>query len=158
MPCEMCGKTAERLIQIKLEGSILQVCSNCSKYGNQFQRPRFKRRKSIKIDENENIVIVDNFSKIIETARQNKGIKQEDFAKQIKEKESLIHNIETGHIKPSISLAKKIGKALGVNLLDEIKEEKLNFDSDFNRENKRKANSQSGALTIGDILKNKLKK
>ncbi len=156
MPCEMCGKITEKLTQVKVEGTTLRVCPECSKFGQQVRRTSY-RKSTYKRQESE-IVIVSNYSEKIEKARQGKGIKQEDFAKQLNEKESLIHKIETGHIKPSIALAKKLGRALGIELTKELTSEdtQLNKEESTDAKNdKRKQGNRrdSGVLTIADIIK-----
>lgn len=155
MPCEMCGKESERYLKVSLEGSMLSVCFNCSKYGKKINAPkrRFKSNKPLVQEGETELVLVPNFHEIIEKARQNKNIKQEDFAKQLNEKESLIHQIETGHINPSNSLAKKIEKHLGIKILEEI-EENLDIEEKLPKQD----NLSSDTLTIGDLIKSKMKK
>ncbi len=153
MPCEMCGKTTERLININVEGSILKVCSDCLKYGKRVIQPRTRMQFSRPRIESE-IIVVSNYSEKIERARQSRGIKQEEFAKQLKEKESLIHKIETGHLKPDIELAKKIGRALGINLIKELNENIENSENN-NEERSVSKKMNSGVLTIADIIKQK---
>ena len=158
MPCEMCGKDSERLVKVLVEGTMLNVCGNCAKYGKQIRKPnlsrgRFRRREEQRNEEN----IVTGYNIKIEKARQAKGIKQEDFAKQLNEKESLIHNIETGHMKPSIALAKKIGRALGIELIEEITEDSEQTKNEFSKNKTTSKPRSSGVLTIADIIKFKTK-
>jgi len=158
MPCEMCGKDSERLVKVSIEGTMLNVCGNCSRYGKQIRKPNFlrgkyRRREETKTEEN----VVAGYNIKIEKARQAKGIKQEDFAKQLNEKESLIHNIETGHMKPNIALAKKIGRALGIELIEEITEENIQIKKEFSKNKTTSKPKNSGVLTIADIIKFKTK-
>lgn len=156
MPCEMCGKDSERLTNVSVEGTTLSVCPNCTKYGTRprvnFSRGNYRRPTRPSIPRTEES-IVSGYHIKIEKARQAKGIKQEDFAKQLNEKESLIHNIETGHMKPSISLAKKIGRALGINIVEEITEESLHVKKEFFKNKTTSEPKNNGVLTIADIIK-----
>jgi len=51
--------------------------------------------------------------------RRRKGLRQSDLAKKVGVFQSEISEIETGERKPSVYLAKRIAKALGVSL-DEL--------------------------------------
>jgi len=51
--------------------------------------------------------------------RRRKGLRQSDLAKKVGIFQSEISEIETGERKPSVYLAKRIAKALGVSL-DEL--------------------------------------
>ena len=54
----------------------------------------------------------------IRNKRDELGLKQEDFAKMLNEKESIIHKLETGEFKPSLKLAKKLEKKFGLKLIE----------------------------------------
>jgi len=69
-------------------------------------------------------------------------LKQEEFAKKLNEKESLIQKIESGHFEPSIGLAKKIGRFLKIKLVEEYEEV-----------HEKQVRSKTGSFTIGDIIK-----
>ena len=55
-------------------------------------------------------LVVGDFATRVRKAREKLGLKQEDFAKKIKEKESIVHKLETGEFKPNLDLAKKLEK------------------------------------------------
>ena len=67
--------------------------------------------------------IVDDFAEKIRIKREKLGLKQEDFAKSISEKESVIHKLETGEFHPSLELAEKLEKILKIKLIEEYEEE-----------------------------------
>ena len=69
---------------------------------------------------------------------------QYDFAKKITEKVSVVHKMETGSFEPSLKLARKLQKVLGVRLIvvEEVEEFKPKSES-------------SGGMTLGDMLKKK---
>ena len=52
----------------------------------------------------------------IEEIRKEKGIRQEDFAKELGVSRQTISSLETGRYNPSISLAYKIAKFFGATI------------------------------------------
>ncbi|MBU2406933.1 MAG: TIGR00270 family protein, partial [Nanoarchaeota archaeon] len=89
--------------------------------------------------------IVDGYSKIVKEGREKKGLKQEELAKEIAEKESLIHSIESGHIKPSFKTAKKLEVYLNISLIEKY-EKKIG---------KKDVNFKDELITIADLLRAK---
>ena len=84
-----------------------------------------------------------DFAKKIRKKREQLGMKQEEFAKKIAERESVVHKLETGEFTPSLKLAIKLEKRLNLKLIEELEEEKQ----------KIKLGTESAELTIGDMLK-----
>ena len=141
--CDLCGKRDE-LVNAYIEGTLLSVCGNCSKFGKVI--PQNKKKEDVKIKKvkrTEGPVenIVGDCASLIKNAREKRNLKQEDVAKAINEKLSLIQKIESGGIKPSIELATKIGKFFDIRLV-EITE---------NKDEGVKKTENSG-LTIGDLI------
>lgn len=125
MNCEICGKKIEgRGKKVLIEGSILNVCSSCVLLGDKEINSKTKfDKKEIKIttisrrsNEEDEIEIVQDFAILIRQAREKMGLSQDALAKKINEKVSVIKLIETGKLKPSILLGKKIERALKINL------------------------------------------
>ena len=147
MRCELCGAEGN-LFRAKVEGTELNVCSNCGKFGKVLEPVRNKKeiaeKKTEKIEKTEEYLemIVSDFSKIIREKREGLGLNQKDFAKKISEKESFLHKMETGELKPSIDIARKLERLLGIKLVEEYKEE-----------HDKGANVKSDTLTIGDFVK-----
>ena len=150
MQCEMCGRE-EKLIEAVVEGVVMHVCGNCSKFGNVVPlQPTIVDEEHKKVQE-KTIVrqddlaegIVEDCSKLVKDGREKKGLKQEELAKEIAEKESLIHSIESGHIKPSFKTAKKLEVYLNISLIEKyekkIEKKNLNFKDEY--------------LTIADLLR-----
>ncbi len=148
----MCGKETE-LFKTDIEGSILNLCKECSKFGKvvsvvKEKEVRAKKPISVSLDrantkEQESIlVVIPDYGDIIKKKREQLGIKQEDFAKQINEKKALIHKIEINQFEPPVSLARKIEKFLHIKLIEqqEIKPEKVE-------------KTKSDSFTIGDFIK-----
>lgn len=147
--CDMCGTEEEDLVLALIEGTELIVCKKCAKYGKilkRIERPVIVKKIEKKIEtklEKEIIdLVVNDYAEKIRKKRAQLGLKQEDFAKMISEKESIVHKIEVGVFKPSIDLARKLEKILGIKLIEQYEEE---FKSEKRLE--------SGEVTIGDIIK-----
>ncbi len=125
--CDLCGKIDERLFRALIEEVELNVCSDCSKFGKIVAHAKISAVKSAskkpvkKVEDKiEKIdVIVENYAQIIKKKRESIGLSQKDFANKINEKESIIHKIETGTLRPSLSLAKKLEKLLELKLVEE---------------------------------------
>lgn len=148
----MCGKEAE-LFKTDVEGSILNLCKECSKFGKVIaavkeEKKELKKgiKKEVEVEkpkEEEFILsIVPDYGEIIKKKREQLKIKQEDFAKKINEKKALIHKIETHQFEPPVSLVRKIEKFLHIKLLEQ-KEIKPSFMS----------KTKSDSFTIGDFVK-----
>ncbi|MBW2966254.1 multiprotein bridging factor aMBF1 [Candidatus Woesearchaeota archaeon] len=145
----MCG-SEERLFKTDIEGAILNVCKSCSKFGKVISeiKPIEKTKpKKVTIPESEPEaeiiqIVVDDFAEKIRLKREKLGLKQEDFAKMMSEKESIIHKLETGEFKPSLELAKKLEKILNIKLIEEYEEE-----------HKAQTKATSAITTIGDLVK-----
>jgi len=148
MNCDMCGKESILMVAL-VEGTEMNVCSQCARFGKIVRKVQEaqaigKKKAAAKEEKPEEEiiqVIVDDYAKIIKDKREQMGMKQEDFAKRINEKESLIHNIESGRFKPGIVLAEKIENFLGVKIIEEYKEEHLT----------KKPDAGEG-MTIGDMI------
>jgi len=146
MQCDICGKELP-LVRASVEGVVLNVCKTCAQFGKEISQPKPKALTQIaktvpKAKTPEPImVIVKDFGQIIKNARESIGLKQEDFAKKINEKLSLVHIIESGHRAPSLELAQKIEKFLRIKLVEEFVDEK-----DVSK------TKGDASLTIGDII------
>jgi len=150
MQCEMCGKGTE-LFKAVVEGIELKVCSNCGKFGKVTGKINIepkRKKKKIELEEEEQPeiiqIIVEDYALRAKNAREKLGLKQEELAKKLNEKESVIHKIETGHYEPNLNLARKLEKFLKIKLVEEEKIEKK-------KENTQSTSSE--ALTIGDLIK-----
>lgn len=144
--CDLCGKVDEKFNRALIEGVELNVCSGCSKFGNvigPLRKPILKETaKRIDVKEEKIELIVGNYAEIIKKKRESMGLTQKEFAYRINEKESVIHKIETGNLEPSLMLAKKLEKVLGVKLIEEYLEKSESF----------KKRKEEG-FTLGDFIK-----
>ena len=153
MVCDMCGSQG-KLFKAIVEGTELNVCQKCARFGSVISpgtprhsmHKRTPRKTSQPLPEPEEIII-ENYPELIKQKREKLGLTQEKFAQKLNEKESLLQKIESGHIKPSLNLAKKIQNFLGIKLIEQFKPKKILTQNQ----------SKSYVLTIGDILKLKKK-
>lgn len=145
--CDMCGKeTTLQLVEI--EGTDLNVCSDCSKYGKVKQRPRPQNRqrslaaaRSARSEKEIIQIVKSNFSELVRKKREEMGLKQIELARKLSERESIIQKIESGSYTPSISLARKLERSLNLELVEqqEVTHQQIKIKSDN--------------LTIGDMIK-----
>ena len=149
MNCEMCGKEAE-LFKANIEGVVLTVCEKCGKFGKVISRvtkevsPSKVKSANILLQKKVEImqVIVENYAELIKRKREKMGLTQRDFSMKFSEKESLMHKIESGDIKPNLELAKKLEKLLGLKLVEQ-REDETGY----------KTQTKTDELTLGDFVK-----
>lgn len=145
--CEICGKNLENLEKAIVEGVMMNVCSGCAKFGKVIpvRKPLIEPRRVIPVQTKEVMEeIVTDYAELIKKGRERKGLKQEELAKDIAEKESVISKVESGSLKPSFILAKKLEQFLDIKLIEFFEEKKeINL------------NLKDNGLTIGDLLKAK---
>lgn len=167
MQCEMCGKTVTSVKTITTEGTELQVCDACSKFGKikkiprtidniqevkdtikqaNYQKKQYKNYyKSVDIDAEINLV--QDYKEKIKNKRENLNLKQEDLAKKLNIKENIVHRIETGHLEPNINLIKKLESFLNIKLIDNSEKEKISL-----------SHEKTEATTIGNSIQIKVRK
>lgn len=143
----MCGKFAE-LIEAEVEGVNLKLCPGCLKYGT--VRKRFEGgsasgyKRDFSRSREQEFKIVDNYASLIRGAREYKGWNQEDFAKFLNERESIVAKWENGILKPFIDVARQLERKLGIVLV--IKDE----DAEQVKVDQKGKNDE---LTLGDFIK-----
>ena len=142
MTCEMCGAQGSTQASI-VEGSTLNVCRSCARYG--VARPRVYEQREIKRVEYE---LVPNFCDLIKQARQKSGLSQSQFAQNMGEKESTYQKWELGTLIPSIPVAMKLGRRLGLELVQQVQDDATVHVS----------SSESEEPTLGDMIKIKQRK
>ncbi len=151
MQCDMCGRESSLVVAL-VEGTRLQVCKNCARYGKVLRKAgkpgsqgiRKTQYNARKKAQEPQLFIVSAYSKLIKGSREAKDMNQEEFAKKLNEKVSVIHALESGKSRPSIPLAKKLEKMLNIKLIEEYDEnETPSFAKD----------TPKGSLTIGDLIK-----
>lgn len=140
--CEMCG-VEKKLLTTLIEGVELKVCKKCSSFGIIVKKPVIKKKQIIKEKKPEREIIQvirEDYPKIIREKRERLGLKQKEFAKFLAERESLIHKMEAGTYTPSLDMARKMERQLGIYLVErkEIEPQKLQ--------------TKTEKFTIGDMI------
>jgi putative transcription factor len=146
----MCGKSVESYSRIKTEGTILNVCDNCKRFGEficavnpkpeeKAQKPRYEKPAEPVIVED----LIEGYAEKIKNKRERLGLKQEELAQKINEKESIIHKVESGHFTPPIELAKKLERFLGIKIIEEVEDARVNTSQ----------KGSSEGFSLGDFIK-----
>ena len=160
MICEMCGQEVPKLKKITIEGSILSVCSNCTRFGRDYTQKkgpeevtytstiderlqqREKRLRTRDVFEESRDELVLDYPIRIRKARLSKDLSQEDLAKKINEKKSVVAKLENGDMIPDNKLIKKLEYALDILLKEKI-----------SRVETPKQTSTGEKMTLGDFIK-----
>jgi putative transcription factor len=161
MQCEICGtEISGKPRKVVIDGSELQVCNNCVRFGevaDKFSpvprkvvpqervfrappRPRPRRDEFRDMPE-----IVPEYGQIVKEAREGMDLTPEKLGIKIKEKASLIRKIERQEIVPEDSVRIKLEKELNVKLTDKVGDEEW------------KSGKGGRGLTLGDIASIKKK-
>lgn len=163
--CEVCGKGPAKLKAI-IEGAKFEVCETCAKHGKIVNEPSKKssgpgqvntgvktssafksNRKDINNSSNTREEIVEDYAEILRKEFNKSGKTYKDFANELMENESYMRKIIRGEMTPTIATAKKLEKKLGIKLIEEADNERINFKS-----------STSNELTLADLVEIKKKK
>ena len=164
--CEMCGYNGE-LKRAVVEGSLLLLCDKCIRFGEviELRRPpsdeivsgriqkmntsRFAsmRTTGVYSEVAEEELVVRNYPELIKKARERLIKTQDEVARDIAEKVSIIQGVESGRLEPSLKLARKLEQYFKVDLIRRISNSKENEDIEEN------LGLKPGSITIGDIIK-----
>jgi len=145
--CELCGKETS-LVPAIVEGVQMSLCKNCAGHGRVIDIPVVKRAPEKRTGHDEQPVeqIRRDFSEVMRGERRKRNMTQSEFAKLLNDRESAVAHYENGTQKPSIELAKKLEKRLGVPLVETITP-----GSEFVVQK-----THSGVMTLGDLIKKKM--
>ena len=157
MICDLSGKESEDSYKAIIEGTEMNVCADCARFGKVVGRkaaPRKEEKRGVvqrHIEKGPELVesVIPEFYKKIRQKREQMGLKQEDFSKMLSIKESMLHKMEIGEFIPAIALAKKIEHVLKIKIVEQAEEKPEHAMA------QRKA---EGPMTIGDMIKIKEKK
>ena len=154
--CDMCGKESD-LMKAKIEGTVLDVCGQCRRFGEIIERPTrpverpvvpkpryapVRRRELIQM-------VTEDYANKIRQSREKTGLNQEQFAGRLNEKESVIQKMEAGQFTPSINLARKLERLLKIRLIEEYSE-----DGEIPIQTEK---TKDESFTLGDFVKDKRK-
>ena len=146
MECQLCGQDFSNLNKAEVEGSVIDVCDKCLKFGTKVieSKPVYKpigKRIELKELVDTDLILIAGYGDKIKKAREIKGLTREQFSNKINEKESVIKRIEEEEMGPSDEMTKRIESFLGVSLREKHEEYRA-------RKEEKKRD-----LTVGDIVK-----
>jgi len=144
MQCEMCGQEVPVCKRVKIEKIVMQVCSNCARFGDEvaMKAPakvvtsavvsqRLERRENRPVfrdvfdAQDTGDAMVTDFARKITVARNSKGLTKKEFATKINEKLSVVVKLERGELNPDDKLMKKLEHALGISLKEKVSDVKV---------------------------------
>ena len=162
--CEMCGKETPAPRRAIIEGTLMQVCGNCVKFGVEQagqhevmgQRSRVvetMQRREVRarpkdIYDNMQEELVEDYAQVVRKARLAKGFATtEDLGKKILEKKGTLDKVEAGAMHPDDKLVKKLEGELGIKLMEKP-------EMPVGVGGKKDAGK---AVTLGDMLKDAMR-
>lgn len=152
MICEICGRPFTCGVRLSVEGSVVNACEGCSRYGKVVGsvatvKERPKKSEEVKTpvyemqDLESEVILGEDYGMKVKNARERKKLKQGELAKLINEPESIVHRIESAAFEPGENLVRKLERALGVKLTVKV--------DDVPRIVGRQA---GGEITLGDVV------
>lgn len=157
MLCEVCGRECQLLKTVLIEGSELNACPDCARFGvERSPRPkrssapvhvsealeqRERRSQPRDIFQEAGEDLVDDYPQRIRRARERLGWNPEELGKRANEKKSVVLKLEAGEMRPDDALIRKLERLLGIKL----RERPASVSAP-------RAAPQRG-LTLGDIIK-----
>lgn len=159
MICELCGADVPRLKSVAIEETILSVCGECTRFGEEVSSPVLRpstmppviaqrlearqRRMTPKdvYEQGGEMELMEDFPQRIRIARESRGWKQADLGAKINERVSVIAKLESGTMTPGDDLVRKLERELGIKLKERVAPVSV-----------KKATPGAG-LTLGDLLK-----
>lgn len=140
--CDMCGKQTD-LVVAEIEGVDMSVCQNCARFGTIKRRADAAPLKQKKMHVEPAFRVISNYAFILRQAREKQNLSQEDFARFLQEKESVVAKWEQSKMQPSVEVARRLEKTLGVMLVEE------EIEQAFAQDKKAKGDG----FTLGDFMK-----
>ncbi len=160
MLCEVCGSEVPRTKTVIVEGTVLNACPNCSRFGVEVgatasaprrkstppviaERLEARRRRMTPKDmyasggEEE---LVEDYPARIRAAREARGWKQADLGGKINERVTVIAKLESGTMLPTDDLLRRLERALEIKLKEKLPPTTM-----------KKAGPRE-SLTLGDLM------
>lgn len=148
MICEMCGKDVPATRPMMVEGTRLNLCGGCAKFGDSDRRnaapgsgsgssysgsnsaiirerleKRERRMQTRDIySANGGVELIGNYGEIVRKAREKKNLTAEKFAESVNERKGTIDRIESQSLVPDDKLIAKLEKALGIKLKEAVQD------------------------------------
>ena len=163
----MCGKDVASPNRVKIEGAELDVCDECTDFGTEVTTEdssststkystsssssgssgssgsSSSRPRNDMFDEMDELA--QDYDQRIREARESRGISQEDLAKELNLKASLIRKLERGDTLPSDEVQTELERELDISLNAGGTDADEEWDG----------GSSSGEYTLGDVVKRK---
>ena len=160
--CELCGKLTDKLYKVIIEGSEMNVCKECAKFGKtpktysrfgkkivgsgaisttkhkQTKRP-IKRRRDI-FDTLP--MLREDYGDVIREAREKMGLTIEELAKKLKMKASTLQKFERYELEPNEKEIKILERELKISLTESVGEESPYYGG-----------GDEDGFTLGDFLR-----
>lgn len=163
MICELCGSNVPRTKLVMVEGAAVNVCPGCEKYASSNavktkegkvmlpsvaerlgdRQRRMRQRDVLTRGEKE---LVFDYPQRVRRGRQKMSMSQEDLAKSLNEKKSIIVKIENGDIRPTDKLIAKLERTLDITMKEYLETDDDEQDS---------GHQYSKGMTLGDFIKRK---
>ena len=159
MICELCGADVPRTKNVAIESTVLAVCNECARFGQEVaapvvrrgsmppviaQRLEARKRRLTPRDvyaQSGELELAEDFPRRIQKAREARGWKQADLGAKLNERASVIAKLESGAMTPGDALVRKLEKALGIKLKEKVEPVVV-----------KRVPSQ-GSVTLGDLIK-----
>jgi putative transcription factor len=170
----MCGAESSSLTTTKVEGAELELCDECSDFGTEVRTESSSssstkystsssssssssssasggtdssgggssRRRRDMFDDMDQVVT--DYDERIRSAREDRGLSQEDLANELNEKASLIRKLERGDVLPSDEVQTKLERELDISLSEGGGGEDAEWSG-----------GSSTTTTLGDVVKRK---
>lgn len=120
--CEFCGVEGSDVVEALYRGKRVHACPDCIRqYGlvgisHGARLARRSARRSV-LERGDEISLVPDYGERVRAAREAMGLTQEELARRLKVKASLIKKIESGKLPPTPDVARTLERALGIKLL-----------------------------------------
>ena len=134
----MCGSDKANR-KTRIDGAVLTVCEKCVGFGEEIRPIEMKIMKKPIPKLEMGDILKQNFNIIISNSRSKMNLKQEDLAKKLNEKLSIIKRVEEGW-EPTPILISKLEKFFNIELTENPEDKKLEKKTSKER------------LTIGDVV------
>ena len=172
--CEMCGAESSSLTTTKVEGAELDLCDECTDFGTEVRTDSgssastkystssssssssssgdssstgggggggASRRRDMFDDMDQ---VATDYDERIRSAREDRGLSQEELANELNEKASLIRKLERGDVLPSDEVQTKLERELDISLSEGSGDEDAEWSG-----------GSSTTTTLGDVVKRK---
>ncbi|MCL4362216.1 MAG: multiprotein-bridging factor 1 family protein [Candidatus Parvarchaeota archaeon] len=139
MNCEICGAFEENLLRTEVEGAVMNLCKNCSKYGRVIGTAVQTSKPVQRTVESERQLKYDYINEI-KHALQESGLSIEDAAEKINCSPKDLKKVVNGEILPDEKITIRLERLLKISLYE------MNFvsDSTFKKDTEQ--------LSFGDVV------